>query len=641
MAAEMDAEVADDILARVAQDGTMDYSCWPKLLPIVVSRIEKIAHTEFPIPHIPWAQQPARPSSPRFIAPLPSSSDPIDTPRSSQEASNKENDAPTSAPRPPGDDNVASSPPKAPSPVPNTTTTEPSQPQQPVLPVPVAEMLHGVTSHLTTNFPDYPPHTIQRLAELVLKPRPQYRSVVGYLNALDRVVHVTSGANLYPLPPAIPDLSGMGGMSNGGGPDTDNGSASLSSANNIGSDEALGGALLTPIPWLTRKTNGDGGDDDGSISDAGSSSPLSASGASDPSTQHEQQQRALAQQHSHITFAQSSVSPQVRKESTEMIEGPNGMGSIETVSISVNGIPSTGAGGHLLGLSQQPQRGVTQGELLRQEQRAGVVPVSQVSGNTNSDSSSTTPQGYTAAQTTPLSAAPHGEGSSTTAPPADEDIVMGENSDPEEEQQDEEVPHARGPQEIGPEDTGPQTARSSIAMSHTGEVDMKALDVEAAVGRRLQSPPATGSAPTDTNTSPSKSGDSKDLVPQSPKREAEDDSSEAGSSQKRQRTETEDKTDSNMNTAEASTSSTTEEATKPESSEVPKASEATKQEEPKKDEEDKPAQKEEKEDEDMVLVDRPAPTNSHETPATAPAEEGESSKGKETEASGDEQPKSS
>ncbi|KAK3488639.1 hypothetical protein B0T13DRAFT_101957 [Neurospora crassa] len=575
---EMDAEVADDILARVAQDGSMDYSCWPKLLPIVVSRIEKIAHTEFPIPDIPSPQPPARPSSSRFLTPLPSSSDPIDTPLSSQETNNKENDAPTSAPRPPAGDHVASSPPKAPSPNPNATT-EMSQAQQPVLPVPVAEMLNGVTSHLTANFPDYPPHTIQRLAELVLKPRPQYRSVVGYLNALDRVVHVTSGANLYPLPPAIPDLSGM--MSNGG-PVVDKGAPSLSAANNIGSDEALGGALLTPIPWLTRRANGDGGDDDGSISDAGSSSPLSASGASDPNTQHEQQQRALAQQYSHITFAQSSVSPQVRKESTEMIEGPNGMGSIETVSISVNGIPSIGAGGGLLGLSQQPQRGVTQGELLRQEQRAGVVPVSQVTGGNNNNNN--TAQGYTAAQTTPLSAAAPGEGPSatatTTGSSVDEDIVMGENSDHEEEQE-EEVPHARGPQEIGPEDTGPQSARSSIVLSHTGEVDMSALDVEAAVGRRLQSPPATEASSsaqadgtttttaTTTATTASESGscDAEKSVPPSPKREAEHDDSELGSTHKRQRTE--DK--AGTNTAEASSSTT--EVTKPDTSEAAKEEE--------------------------------------------------------------------
>nr|CAE81998.1 hypothetical protein [Neurospora crassa] len=548
---EMDAEVADDILAR-------------------------IAHTEFPIPDIPSPQPPARPSSSRFLTPLPSSSDPIDTPLSSQETNNKENDAPTSAPRPPAGDHVASSPPKAPSPNPNATT-EMSQAQQPVLPVPVAEMLNGVTSHLTANFPDYPPHTIQRLAELVLKPRPQYRSVVGYLNALDRVVHVTSGANLYPLPPAIPDLSGM--MSNGG-PVVDKGAPSLSAANNIGSDEALGGALLTPIPWLTRRANGEGGDDDGSISDAGSSSPLSASGASDPNTQHEQQQRALAQQYSHITFAQSSVNPQVRKESTEMIEGPNGMGSIETVSISVNGIPSIGAGGGLLGLSQQPQRGVTQGELLRQEQRAGVVPVSQVTGGNNDNN---TAQGYTAAQTTPLSAAAPGEGPSatatTTGSSVDEDIVMGENSDHEEEQE-EEVPHARGPQEIGPEDTGPQSARSSIVLSHTGEVDMSALDVEAAVGRRLQSPPATeasrsaqadGTTTTTTTTATtaleSGSCDAEKSVPPSPKREAEHDDSELGSTHKRQRTE--DK--AGTNTAEASSSTT--EVTKPDTSEAAKEEE--------------------------------------------------------------------
>ena len=303
-----------------------------------------------------------------------------------------------------------------------------------------------------------------------------------------------------------------------------------------------------------------------------------------------------------------------------MIEGPNGMGSIETVSISVNGIPSTGMG-LLGGLSQQQQqRGVTQGELLRQEQRAGVVPVSQVAGGNNN-----TDQGYTAAQTTPLSVAPHGEGSSAptptaTAPPVDEDIVMGENSDPEEEQQEEEVPHARGPSEIGPEDTGPQNARTSIAMSSTGEVDINALDVEAAVGRRLQSPPATvtsSNTPADeATTSPSKSGAAaENKVAQSPKREAENDDSELGSvQQKRQRTEDQIDTDTDTKEAEAS-SLTTEVATKPEES-----GSETKQ-------EDEPAvQKKTNEDEDMVLVDRPAPVSSEPAGAGTIAGEEERSK---------------
>lgn len=88
-------------------------------------------------------------------------------------------------------------------------------------------------------------------------------------------------------------------------------------------------------------------------------------------------------------------------ESTEMIEGPNGMGGIETVTVSVNGVMSTREGEGKIEESLRAEGGVTQGELLRQEQRAGVVPVSQQTGSLDG---------------------------------------MGEE---------EEVPHARGPDEIG------------------------------------------------------------------------------------------------------------------------------------------------------------------------------------------------
>lgn len=157
----------------------------------------------------------------------------------------------------------------------------------------------------------------------------------------------------------------------------------------VGSDEALGGALLTPIPWLTRP------------------SPESNEG---------------------------TPGAQIHSESTETIDGPNGMGSIETVSVSVNGVPSTGHA-----------RGVTQGELLRQEQRAGVVPVTQLSRT----------------------------------------HMLGEEGEDEEgapnhdEEEEEEVPHARGPEEIGVDDTG-------IKEPHfvgEGSVETQTIDVAAAVGR--------------------------------------------------------------------------------------------------------------------------------------------------------------
>ena len=138
-------------------------------------------------------------------------------------------------------------------------------------------MLDEIISALRS-FTTHPPHTIQRVAELILTPKCHYRSLTSYLHALDRVVHVTSPSSTYPLP--LPDVT----FANGAPADTV--SWANTAQNNPGSDEALGGALFTPIPWVNKDSS----------------------------------QREL------------------RTESTETIEGPNGVGSIETVSISVNGV---------------------------------------------------------------------------------------------------------------------------------------------------------------------------------------------------------------------------------------------------------------------------------------------------------------
>lgn len=134
-----------------------------------------------------------------------------------------------------------------------------------------------------------------------------------------------------------------------------------------------------------------------------------------------------------------------------MVDGPNGAGRIETVTVGMlrgeqqraqeagnqptqqissshpdgEGLPSTGP--------------VTQGELLRQEQEAGIVL-------NNPHSLTTSPTRATYAEI---------EGGGTVV-----DTVEGE----------EEAPHARGPELIGMEDTGPQKAAST-------------LDIEGAVGR--------------------------------------------------------------------------------------------------------------------------------------------------------------
>lgn len=303
------------------------------------------------------------------------------------------------SPKPPAKRAQALTTPQTKKTPPPPATTEPGG-----LPPQLQALLVSITSTLTSLFSQYPPHTVQRLAELIINPRQHYQSLPSYLHAVDRVVHVTSGAHTFPLPPAIPDPSSAAILSNGGGIDplsiSWGNTTSALQAGGLGSDESLGGALLTPILWLSKNGNGN------------THSPLEG---------------------------------EVKTESTEMIDGPNGMGGIETVSVSVNGISSTRGESTTASsindgvvASLRSEGGVTQGELLRQEQRAGVIPVTQLSTRGDSDG-------------------------------------MGEED---------EVPHARGPEEIGMEDIGTQTAGSGSERGGP-KMAMQGIDVEAAVGRKV------------------------------------------------------------------------------------------------------------------------------------------------------------
>ena len=300
----------------------------------------------------------------------------------SSQAANKENappHSPTSRPPVPPFSGDASVPPDATAATESTILTPPDG----TLPPQLLVLLNSVRNTLTTSFDAAPPHTIQRLAELIVHPRTHYRSLPSYLRALDRVVSVSSGADIFPLPTANMPDSTESGLLNGTGNLIGGGAAS---AGGLGSDESLGGALLTPIPWLR-------GDQQG----------------------------------------------EVRTESTEKVDGPNGPGSVETVSVSVRGVPSTPSASHAE--TMREAGGVTQGELLRQEQEAGVVPVAQTTGR----------------QTRSATARGLAEGTGKT--------------------EEEEHPHARGPEEVGMEDMGPQERTSGKS----------GFDVEAALGRSVPS----------------------------------------------------------------------------------------------------------------------------------------------------------
>ncbi|KAH8728320.1 hypothetical protein GQ44DRAFT_769306 [Phaeosphaeriaceae sp. PMI808] len=349
---------AESLLQTAAEEGALDSAEWPKTLQYILHRLDDIV-ADFPHPPTDSisAIEPDSAPRPQNLA-------------SSQEShsTDKENDPPATRSRPP---------------VPAF-----SAPGSQSLPQDVATFYSSIRAALSKNFAHHPPHTVQRLAELILEPKKKYKFLPPYLRALDRVVSVSSPLTLFPLPQAV--LPTTGNLLNG------TASAINTQTPTLGSDESLGGALLTPIPWL-----------------------------------------------------QNRGQNELVSESTEIVDGPNGAGRIETVTVGMltaRQRPETAsntvaqiASSHPEGESLPSTGPVTQGELLRQEQEAGIVL-------NNPHSLTTSPTRATYGEA---------EGAGTIL-----ETVEGE----------EEAPHARGPEMIGMEDTGPQNNPGT-------------LNIEGAVGR--------------------------------------------------------------------------------------------------------------------------------------------------------------
>ncbi|KAL8971229.1 MAG: hypothetical protein Q9183_001153, partial [Haloplaca sp. 2 TL-2023] len=318
-----------------------------------ITRCYQIAHHDFPTPSIPLPAPPP-----------PSVSEDVTRQDPPRQDSQIRNPAPNSSP-------TSNAPRPLPIPTASSNQGEASiAAPAGTLPPQLLTFLASIKSNLRDSFPDAPPHTAQRLAELVLRPRRHYRNLASYLRALDRVVSVSSPTTVFPLPSTTSSNNGnyLNGTITPGSTGDD-------------PDDTLGGAALTPIPWLRDQAA--------------------------PST------------------AERMVGSDLRRESTSVIDGPNGVGSVETVTVAVNGN------------ARQQGSPVTQGELIRQEQEAGVVPV-------------------------PMAR--------STAPPPTE-------SQAEATGEEDVIPHARGPEVIGMEDMGPQSSSAGF-------------NVEAALGR-----PGEGEAP--------------------------------------------------------------------------------------------------------------------------------------------------
>ncbi|KAJ6264548.1 hypothetical protein Dda_0695 [Drechslerella dactyloides] len=108
------------------------------------------------------------------------------------------------------------------------------------LPPALKTALADIVQLLRTSFATAPPHTVQRFAELILKPTRHYHTLPKYLRAVNRVVGVTSGMDKFPLPTSRDGLAVPNAVPLGSGLVYDH-------------DDGATGATLTPIPWASAR----------------------------------------------------------------------------------------------------------------------------------------------------------------------------------------------------------------------------------------------------------------------------------------------------------------------------------------------------------------------------------------------------
>ncbi|MCJ1350195.1 MAG: hypothetical protein MMC33_000176 [Icmadophila ericetorum] len=285
----MDIATPDDlVLKECARDGSVRTTNWQSLLERLLERIDYAVHNEFPIPSVPLPQP-----LPRSIieeTPTPTATPHLQGSSFSDDSlysnSLKENNPPDGSHAIFSNSATSLKTPNSEgymSPLINRqrhlTTVLPTPAG--ALPPQLLSLLSSIHSTLKTSFAKGPPHTIQRLAELALHPSVHYRTLPSYLRAIDRVISVSSTADTFPLPSVETALMNGDGLSD-----------NYLSINTRQDD--FNGAALTRIPWLRDATS--------------------------------------------MTVIGSA--PDLRTESTAMIDGPNGAGSLETVTVSINNMGS-------------------------------------------------------------------------------------------------------------------------------------------------------------------------------------------------------------------------------------------------------------------------------------------------------------
>ena len=336
-----------------------------------------------------------------------------------------------------------------------TATSNAIQPPPNTLPPPLLSLLQTIQSTLLNSFPTSPPHTAQRLAELVLHPRTHYNTLPSYIRALDRIVSVASPASVFPLPTLAPPTTALTN-----GPLLNGSDESSGEDGEMRDMDFIGGAELTEIPWLRNNQN--------QITANGSSSPGGLSGNTN-----------------NANASSAGLIGDLRTESTRVIDGPNGAGSVETVTVNMNGVPSHSPQAATDSSSSSSSSNTTatphslsQGEILRQEQEAGIVPVPSPAHRNGGGRLTRSGAAAAAAATRAVlgDSSPSSDTTAAAAAIADEEgTATTTTTTTTGGEPDTEPVHARGPDVVGVEDMGPQAVGSGLEGG---------IELEGALGRR-------------------------------------------------------------------------------------------------------------------------------------------------------------
>ncbi|KAF7160912.1 hypothetical protein CNMCM5623_006474 [Aspergillus felis] len=384
----------------------------------LLERLEHNVHNAFPMPKFyAETQSPAAQQRPSSYPPAAYSQEPNSVPPSS----NKENTPPTELEHP----SQSTVPASAATPPPSGERVPDSKPQSFVdsstdtLPPPLMSLLDSIKSALKTLFSSKPPHTIQRLAELVLRPNAHYRTLPAYLRAVDRVVCVTSTADIFPLQTET-SAGQANGVLNGGG------HTFMFPDHAPGSDESLGGALLTPIPWLTGASS-PGNDGGATLSEglvSGDSLSLVAQAPHSEQVQGDTASEPTAQAQSSETTAQNEtmgdISPPPADSSEEIphARGPPILGVEDMGLQDGKGVQMTLAQDANALATQSPAQ-AEQPSSTAEEQTENREPASRA--NADSDGDIQLDDAKEAGESAPAATATAAAAEATEAPQATED----------------------------------------------------------------------------------------------------------------------------------------------------------------------------------------------------------------------------